>query len=126
MTRNFKMVVAALAAVSLTAGTALAGAVERVPTKVKLGFDPRDDADYFEGTVSSPNPTCVKGRKVVIKYLDGDDKLGSDKTDGAGSFELRLDGAAASGTYKAIAKRREVRGIICKKGVDTVEETHDG
>ena len=126
MTRNFKAMLLALAAVSLIAGTALAGAVNREPTKVKLGFDPRDEGDYFEGKVSSDDPTCEKGRKVVVKYLDGNDKVGTDKTDGGGVFEVRVDGAAASGTYKAIAKRKELPGMICKKGTDTYEETHDG
>jgi len=126
MIRNIKTVLIALAAISLPAGTALAGGVNREPTKVKLAFDPRDEGDYFEGRVFSDDPACEKGRKVVVKYLDGDDKVGSDRTDGGGVFEVRVDGVAASGTYKAIAKRKQTPGMICKKGVDTYEETHDG
>ena len=126
MTRNFKTVLVVIAGVSMTGTTALAGGVEREPTKVKFALDSRSEGGYFEGSVSSDNPTCQKGRKVVVKYLDGNDRIGSDKTDGSGFFEVRVSGFAASGTYKAIAKRKETAGVICKKGVDTSEEIHDG
>src|SRR5687767_5571824 len=113
-------VLLAVVGLVMGAGVAIAGkAGDQWPTKVTVSHDPRDDADYFEGTVSSENPTCVKSRKVVVKFLDGNEKIGSDKTNARGSYEVKVSGAAASGTYKAIAKRAERRGIVCKKGTDT-------
>lgn len=119
------------AAISALVGVCAASAAAQEdggewPTKVKLTFDARDDADYFEGVLLSPHPPCVKGRKVVIKNIDANETLGSDKTTARGEFELKLSGAADSGTYKAIAKKKVVRDGLCRKGTDTYEETHDG
>lgn len=112
---------------SLSAGllflVASAHAGQTYGTKVHLSFDPRDEGDYFEGHLTSSNPTCVADRRVVIKR--GDQKVGTTKTSRRGKFELEADGRV-EGTYTAIAKAKRYEGFYCKKDEDSLTESHTG
>lgn len=99
-----------------------AGAAQAFDSRIVLSFDPRDSGDYFEGRVFSGNPTCVGGRTVVIRR--GRQKLGVVRTNRRGGFELRSPGR--SGLYRAVARRRVVRGIVCRRAVDYHREVHAG
>lgn len=126
ISRPFRLALIALlpavAAGACLAGSREAGAAQAFNSRIVLSFDPRDSGDYFEGRVFSGNPTCVGGRTVVIRR--GRQKLGVVRTNRRGGFELRSPGR--SGLYRAVARRRVVRGIVCRRAVDYHREVHSG
>jgi hypothetical protein len=111
-----RRVVPWLTVLALCATFALAAspAVARAPaptifTKFKYKLD--SGVATFRGEITSPNASCITGRKVKLlrKKNGGKDKVGSDRTNGKGKFEIDLGhGRPKSGKYIATIKETTV------------------
>ena len=107
---------------------ARAGSIE---TKVKAGWenDNHKVSGYLDTERTPEGFECAQGRKIVVKYLDKNERVGSGKTKSGGefpgSFEIGLGGFAPKGTYKVIAKKKEVNSIACEKGSKTLKQPFD-
>jgi hypothetical protein len=82
--------VAALVAAAALAVAAPAGA--HAPTKAKLKIT-KLTAQKAQGTLSSKDAACERGRKVVLRYAGeyGPVKIASDKTNRKGAWSMRVD-----------------------------------
>jgi hypothetical protein len=100
--------IAGLAAVSCALLLALpmqTGAASNIKTKVEIT---EGGPTLFEGTVSSKEPKCEKGRTVELLYTAGKQEtvVGTDKTDKKGNWSMPGDYFA--GTYTAEVKEKSV------------------
>ena len=81
--------------------------------------------DSFAGKVISTHQRCEMNRTVKVFQRSGGAtnlRLGTDQTDTSGNWELQLPGAAAPGTYYAVATREVLRKTanhlhVCRKAV---------
>ena len=107
-------------ALSLCVGfAALAVAnTKKVNTKVSINFKAGSSTapyteDVFSGEVKAKKG-CKKGRKITLNGPSS----GSTKSSSNGSWSISTN--AASGTYTATAKKKEIKKkhgkIVCKKG----------
>jgi hypothetical protein len=84
-------------------------------TKVKIT---EGGPDHFEGTVSSKEAKCEKGRKVSLEYKFGGPYKGqvldTVRTDAEGNWEM--DGSFVAGLYLASVKEKEKGDLLCKAG----------
>ena len=114
--------VAMISALAMGALSADAAKVKKYNTQVTINFVGGTYGDKFNGKVKSPNKKCRKGRTVVVKRNESgsDPKIGTDKSNKKGKWEVDVGGLAPAGKYYAIAKKKNLgkkNGVkqICKK-----------
>ena len=113
MRGSSRKVAVGIAAVVAAAGASEALAGGQIKTTAKLKTVEPDGAT---GKVKSPNPKCERGRKVKLFYElseDQDQKVGADKTNRKGLFDI--EASLFAGTYyvkvpkKKISKKKTCR-----------------
>jgi hypothetical protein len=109
-----KLVVALAMTAALAIGATASFGADSAKTRVKIT---EGGPNLFEGTVSSKEPKCEKGRKVSLIYEVGKQEtvVGKDKTDKNGNWEM--PGNYFAGNYHAEVKAKTIqvndkRGII--------------
>ena len=113
----------------LVSGIAIARAAS-IEIKVKgvsWANDNHKITGYLDAERTPEGVECVKGRRIVVKYLDKNERVGSGRTESGrfpGGFEIGLGGYAPVGTYRVIAKKMEVNSIVCEKGSTKLEQPH--
>jgi hypothetical protein len=101
---------AMLAAVLAPAG-ALAGGTSYPTSFTKFKYEISNGEASFKGKIDSPKSNCIPDRKVkLIRKKNGDEKkVGDDKTNGKGKFQIDLgSGPPKDGKYYAEAKSATV------------------
>ena len=68
-----KLKLALCAVAVLLIPAALAVAAKHVDSKTSLGLGPKQGE--FSGVVTADDPECVSGRKVIVKRIEGDQKV---------------------------------------------------
>jgi hypothetical protein len=120
MNRALTALVAALGALALIGGTAIAHE-EKFETRVTLKTK---DASAFRGKVKAGGG-CREGRTVkvfhLLEYGGERERLGKTTTDQSGAWELPLDTPPAKGNYQAIAKKLVIGDHKCTKGASKVK-----
>jgi hypothetical protein len=87
----------ALPAVLVIALALVAGAGAGVAGETKLSLKLGPAPGQFSGKVKIAAPDCLPNRKVVIKRAFGDyAKVGSDKTDSEGRYEIETEERSGS------------------------------
>ena len=107
---KLKLVICTLAVLLIPA--AVAYAATRVDSKTSFGLGP--SPGEFHGVVTSDDPGCVAGRKVIVKRVDGDEKIKvvKDFSDINGIWEKVTE--ERSGTWFAKLKPERRQGLYCK------------
>jgi hypothetical protein len=120
MNRALTALVAALGALALIGGTAIAHQ-EKFETRVTLKTK---DASAFRGKVKAGGG-CREGRTVkvyhLLEYGGERDLVGTTTSDPSGAWEVPLDAAPAKGNYQAIAKKLTIGDHKCKRGASKVK-----
>jgi hypothetical protein len=114
MERTLTVAAAALSVLALGLATTATGAgTERVKTKVKLT---KGGPEGAEGRVTSEKSKCEKKRKVTLYNVSGSGKgmvrIGTDKTDNFGRFEVIAP--LTAGEYRAQVAEKDVGDLVCK------------
>jgi hypothetical protein len=106
---KLKLAVSMLAVLLVPA--AIAWAATRVDSKTSLNLGPR--AGEFTGVVTADDPRCVSGRRIVVKRIDGDDKVKvmKDFSDINGLWGKVTE--ERSGTWFAKVKPEKRGGLKC-------------
>jgi len=113
-----------VAAAMLTVGAIGAGVAtahtKRFTTTVTIEAAGSPSGDSFSGDVDSRKNACLKNRKVTIIREQGDQEVGSDRTNGDGHYVVDIDGFVQPGDYyakvkKKVLKRNNEHKHICKK-----------
>jgi hypothetical protein len=111
------VLVACLAAGSLTLASADSSKVKKVKTKVSLAYKETGTAPYnqssFSGKVKGKKG-CKKSRKVSIAGV------GKTKSSKSGKYSISRSSSAPAGTYQAKVKKKKIKKkgkptIVCKK-----------
>ncbi len=107
---KLKLVICTLAVLLIPA--AVAYAATRVDSKTSFGLGPR--AGEFTGVVTADDPGCVAGRKVIVKRVEGDEKIKvvKDFSDINGIWGKVTE--ERSGTWFAKLKPERRGGLYCK------------
>jgi hypothetical protein len=107
---KLKLAICTLAVLLIPA--AVAYAATRVDSKTSFGLGP--SAGEFHGVVTAEDPGCVSGRRVVVKRVEGDDKIKvmRDFSDINGIWGKVTD--ERSGTWFAKLKPERRGGLYCK------------
>lgn len=107
--------VSAVLVVASVALASVAGAGQRIDTRVTIHYSPGGKrVAYFYGRVKSPNSQCVEDRKVALYSKDGQvkTKVGQDYTNAAGYWEV--EASATEPAYFAKSKSIEVPAGVCE------------
>jgi hypothetical protein len=119
------MSVAALGAIALVAGVAIAHEAKYETKKVTIRHP---DPQTFKGKVRAGGG-CKVDRTVKVTKVDEyggkGDPVGTAQTDVSGRWTMSLPSAASAGAYKAVAKKDTAEGEDgllhkCKKGTSAV------
>ena len=92
--------------------TTLAVAAKHVDSKTSLNLGPRQGE--FTGVVTADDPECVSGRKVIVKRVEGNDKIKvmKDFSDINGLWGKVTD--ESSGTWFAKLKPEKRGNLYCE------------
>ena len=106
---KLKLVICTLAVLLIPA--AIAYAAVRVGSKTSLNLGPRPGE--FTGVVTADDPKCVSGRKIIVKRVEGDEKIKvvKDFSDINGLWGKVTD--ERSGTWFAKLKPEKRGGLKC-------------
>lgn len=107
----------AVTAVSVSAGFAQAG--DSFKTKLTMMYASQESFGFegFQGTVSSTEKGCVKGRKVKVVYdapPGYSDKTYADKSGASGKWRVELPYKPPPGDYRAKVKATQIKAGRCK------------
>jgi hypothetical protein len=120
MNRALTALLAALGAVALVGGTALAHE-EKFETRVTLKAK---NPSEFKGKVKAGGG-CREGRTVkvyhLLEYGGERDLVGTAKSSSNGAWEVPLDSPPAKGNYQAIGKKLTLGDHKCKRGASKVK-----
>ena len=107
---KLKLAICTLAVVLIPA--AIAYAATRVDSKTSFGLGP--SPGEFHGVVIADDPGCVSGRRVIVKRVEGDDKITvmKDFSDINGLWGKVT--SERSGTWFAKLKPERRRALYCK------------
>ena len=104
---------------ALGPGTASAGTTQSYPTVfTQFKYKLKDGKATFKGQIDSSKGGCVPDRKVrLYRQKSGNtDKLGGDRTDNKGKFEIDLGGGPPNnGKYYAEVKQAKIGSSSSKK-----------
>ena len=105
-----KLAISVLAVLLIPAAFALAAT--HVDSKTSFGLGPQQGE--FHGVVTADDPGCVAGRKVVVKRIEGDQKIKvvKDFSDINGIWGKVTDESSGAWFAKLQPERR--RGLYCK------------
>jgi hypothetical protein len=110
----------AVAAVALAGAfgalPALAGDASATNVTAFSWTDNDNGTDYFDGSVNSVEPKCVKRRKVILYRNDSgaDQRVAGTETNKSGVFEIEREDPG-SGKYYVKVKRRRAGDVSCKR-----------
>ena len=115
MKRWPRLILALLLATGAIVATAFAAGSSLTLTNSKPGV--------YTGTVSSGNDKCEPNRKVIVRhdqnrngYDRSDYKIGTDRTDAKGDYEVLGNQAPRGDAIAAkVAKKTLADGTVCKK-----------
>jgi hypothetical protein len=105
------LVLVVLSCLVAVPATALAGGNSYPTAFTAFKYKLSGGKSYFKGEISSPKGNCEKDRKVVLyRKKDGEKtKLGGDRTNNKGKFEIDLGGMPpGKGTYFAEANKAKI------------------
>jgi hypothetical protein len=107
---KLRLAVCMLAVVLISAAAAYAA--KRVDSKTSFGLGPQ--AGEFHGVVTADDPGCVSGRRVIVKRIEGDEKIKvmKDFSDINGIWGKVTE--ERSGTWFAKLKPEKRGGLNCR------------
>jgi hypothetical protein len=111
MNAKRSIVTGAVLAAIVAPPAAMAGGTSYPTTFTKFKYEISNGEASFKGKIDSPKSNCIPDRKVkLIRKKSGDEKkVGDDKTNGKGKFDIDLgSGAPKEGKYYAEVKAATV------------------